>query len=255
MIAVILFLFIGNSCKTLKVKTGLEKKYTIDDIQSKYKPNNGDFKSLSVSRMNINLLESGKEVGLRGNLRIVKDSALLVSLNAGLGIELVRAFLTQENIQVIDRINADYDVMKYSQIRSLVGIDADYQVIEKILLNSFSFSELVTLNDFLLYTDNEHIVIYDKESSFISGFDEARIYFRKQDLLVTKIELFDNFTKHFSSIIYGQFGLFDKEINVPQEIRILVNRGGEVIELVVKYLKVEIDSVKDLKFVVPSRYL
>lgn len=254
-VMIIFFLCFGYSCKTLRDITETRKEFTIEDVQKKFKPNGGEFRSFSVTRMSIVLQENNKETGLRGNIRIIRDSATFVSLNAGLGIELVRAFLTNESIQVIDRINSEYDIMSYSQIRNLVGIDANYKFIENLLLNSFSFYDLVRLKEYDLYTDNEHIVINEKASSLIKGFDEAKIYFRKQDLIVTKIELFDNTTKHFASINYSLFGSFDKGITIPQEIKIFVNRGGETIDLVIKYLKAEINSIKDLNFVVPSRYL
>lgn len=251
----VVVLFFGYSCKTLKIRTETDRDYTIEGISENYIANLGKFQSLSVHRMNVALFNNSNETSLRGSLRLVRDSAILVSLNAGLGIELARAFLTQENIQIIDRINSEYSIMNYSQIINMIGIDADYKVIEKLLLNSFLFSDLLSLKEYSISHDNEYVIVYDKQNVLISGFDEARIFFRRSDFIVKKIDLFNNQNKHFASIEYSDFSTFEKGIIVPIELRIFVNRGGETVELIIGYLKSEINTVKGLTFAVPSRYL
>lgn len=249
------FLFFTYSCKTIKLKTEPGADYSIEEIREKYKANQGNFQSFSASRISVSVSDNDRETNIRGNFRLIRDNAILVSLNAGLGLELVRGYLTEESIQIIDRINSEYSKMNYSQIKGMVGIDADYDLVENLLLNSFSFQDLLTLKDYSISTDNESVIVHDKQSVLINGFDEVKIFFGKGNLIVHKIDLFNNHTKHFSSIEYRDFIQFENGIIIPQEIKIFVNRGPETIELVVRYLKSEINTVRGLNFTVPSRYL
>jgi hypothetical protein len=251
----VVFLFFSYSCKSLQLKTRADKDISMEDIKENYQPNLGDFHSFSASRMSISLLENGMETSIRGNMRLVRDSAILVSLNAGLGLEIVRAFLTPSNMQIINRINSEYSNMKYSDLNNLIGISADFKMVEKLLLNSFSLSELVNFIDYDVSPDNETVIIYDRRNSLINGFDEAKVYFRKNDLLVWKIELFNNQKQYYALIEYSDFSSFDKGVIIPLQVKVFVNREGETMELIVRYLKADINTVKGLTFVVPSRYL
>jgi hypothetical protein len=248
-------LLINFSCKTIQIRTEADVDHSIESLKRNYAANRGEFKSFSVSRMSVTILNNSTETSLRGSLRLVRDSAMIVSLNAGLGLELARAFLTHDNIQIIDRINSDYSKLSYSQIRSILGIDADYLKVEKLLLNSFAFPDLFKLHDYEISADNEYVVLYDKGNRIIEGFDEAKVYFRKKDLLISRMDLFDNQTRHFASIEYTDFYTYEKGVVIPQQIRIFVNRGGETIELLIRYLKAEINSVRGITFTVPPRYL
>lgn len=244
------------SCKSLRpvrIPEGTEFDYM--HVKERYIPNMKTFNSLSVPRLNVELISPDLEIGLRGNMRMVKDSAVFVSLNAGLGIELLRALVEKDQIQIIDRVNSSYEKMSFQQISSLIGLRVDYNSLEKILFNAFEFNELVSSQKVDISERNDFIVIHDIKNNLFEGFNEAKVHFRKNDLLVGRIEVINAVKGHFAYINYADFSDIGDGVKIPLEIEIFVNRSGEIYKLIIRYSKIDLNTVRNINFSVPSRYL
>jgi len=253
--SIIIILSIGTSCRKIipgRVTDKQDVNYEL--IRDNYFPNNSSFRSLSIPRLNADLTSPDLEIGLLGNLRMVKDSAIFVSLNAGLGIEIARALVEKEQIHIIDRINSSHEKMNFQQVHYLIGLTFDYRTIENILFNSFPLGDLISSRDVEISNSKDFIIVYDKESHLIGGFSEAKIYFRASDFLVGRIEIVDSEKGHFAYIDYSNFTDTGNGVIIPHGIEIFVNRSGELNKLSLKYQRVDINTVRSINFSVPVSY-
>ncbi len=253
--SIIIILSIGISCRKIIPRrvTGIHA-VNYELIRDNYSPNSKSFRSVSIPRLNADLINPALEIGLKGNLRMVRDSAIFVSLNAGLGIEVARALVEKELIHVIDRINSSYEKMSFQQIRSLIGLTVDYRTIENILFNNYHLCDLISSRDVEISNSKDFIVVCDKRSHLVEGFSEAKIYFRSSDFLVGRIEIVDSENGHFAYIDYSNFTDTGNGVIIPHEIEIFVNRSGELNKLNLKYQRVDINTVRSINFFVPERY-
>lgn len=251
----VLFL-IANSCKVFRYKGILfEKEFDLEELRANYVASHGNFQSLAIPRVLINFNDNGTEIDLRGSIRIVRDSAILIALNAGFGIELGRGLMTESEIQVIDRINSEYLLLNYEEIRNFIGFNSNFGQVQSLLVNSFDVYEISDCKDIEFNTARNHYIVFCMESLFIEGYDQMRIFFRKSDLIIEKIELLNSINNRFVSIEYTNFNSFPGGIVVPGDISIIVNSPGDRKRLGLRYQRIDINTVTHIQFVVPQRFL
>lgn len=92
-----------------------------------------------TARLNMTLRLPGKELSSRVDLRLARDSALQLSVQPFLGVELFRVELTTDSVRILDRINKRYLVENYADF--LTQIQGP---------NYYNFQALFTNHLFLL---------------------------------------------------------------------------------------------------------
>lgn len=92
------------------------------------------FHTLSA-RMNVNLKTTDKELDSRVDLKVVKDSALQLSIQPILGIEIFRVQLTPDSIKVLDRINKQYVAENYEDLRGQTPIEFNFYNLQALFIN------------------------------------------------------------------------------------------------------------------------
>lgn len=91
------------------------------------------FHTLSA-RMDVDLDLPGQQLGSRVELRMVRDSALQLSVQPLLGIEMFRLLLTTDSVKVIDRMNKRYLAEDYGKLRGQTPIAFNYYNLQALLL-------------------------------------------------------------------------------------------------------------------------
>lgn len=92
------------------------------------------YRTLSA-RLNADLKLPGKEMSSRVELKIVKDSALLLSVQPFLGIEVFRAELTTDSIKILDRLGKRYVAENYENLRGQTPIEFNFYNLQALFTN------------------------------------------------------------------------------------------------------------------------
>lgn len=92
------------------------------------------FHTLSA-RLNADLKLPDKEMSSRIELKIVKDSALQLSVQPFLGIEVFRACLTADSIKILDRLNKRYVAENYENLRGQTPIEFNFYNLQALFTN------------------------------------------------------------------------------------------------------------------------
>lgn len=92
------------------------------------------FRTFSA-RLNADLRLPGKEIGSRIEMKIVKDSALQLSVQPFLGIEVFRACLTTDSIKILDRLNKRYVAENYENLRGQTPIEFNFYNLQALFTN------------------------------------------------------------------------------------------------------------------------
>lgn len=132
LLTIIFFSFWSCSPARKAIREPLKEQgaaYLFDKLQTS-KPR---FQTLSA-RASLAILSNKSDFTMKAQFRIVKDSAIWISLSPLLGIEAVRILLTPDSVKFMDRINNTYFVGKYSFFSEFYQIDFDYDILESILL-------------------------------------------------------------------------------------------------------------------------
>jgi hypothetical protein len=136
----------------------------INEIYTALQKNRIDAKTFSA-KVKVNFEGSdGKKSDFTANIRILKDSAIWVSINALLGIEAFRVLITPDSVKVQNKID------KVVQLRSV-------SYLQEVAHLPFSFREL---QDLILgnpiYFDSTGITSYKKEPSVVSLLNIGHLF-------------------------------------------------------------------------------
>lgn len=135
---------------TGQVATGDTLKM-IQDFRALVQQNFSDFETFS-GKAKVNFTDKeGKTTDVNINIRIKKDSAIWVSLNALLGIEAARVLITPDSVKLINKLDKKIQEQSVSYLQELVNLPLEFKALQDILLGN------------AVYFD-DNVVAYQKEN-------------------------------------------------------------------------------------------
>jgi hypothetical protein len=149
-------LFFNVSCKQKKhiQKTAAEPTVT-DTLYSRCKLDFKSSKTLSNNikanefgfiwlnaKANVETFIDGKEESFDIRVKIKKDSAMLISIQYLLGLEVAKILITKDSVKLVNYIQKNYFVGDFNYINDLLNTDLDFNVLQAVLFgNSAEFYE------------------------------------------------------------------------------------------------------------------
>ncbi|MDF9831341.1 DUF4292 domain-containing protein [Parabacteroides sp. PF5-6] len=92
------------------------------------------FETLSA-RMNAEILIPGKEMSSRVDLKMVRDSAFILSVQPALGIEIFRLFFDQDSVKIIDRMSRRYLAESHVKLKGQMPVGFNYNNLQSLFVN------------------------------------------------------------------------------------------------------------------------
>ena len=123
-------------CKSAKVPGGKEKVNTkeLKEFVASMQEQEPAFLTYS-SRLSVDLQTGDKTMGSRVELKLVKDSALQLSVQPFLGIEVFRMELTPDSVKVMDRMNKRYVAEGYTALKEEWPIDFNFYNLQALFVH------------------------------------------------------------------------------------------------------------------------
>jgi hypothetical protein len=154
-IALIVLIGLLASCRsTKKIQTAISKKDTVvvvnvppaqaknDTIQmiretlQRVDSNRIDFRTYSA-KVNVDYTGSdGKKYDVNANIRMFRDSAIWVSVNAILGIEAMRLFITRDSVRLLDKLNKTYTGRSADYLREVTSLPLDLYTLQDLIIGN-----------------------------------------------------------------------------------------------------------------------
>jgi hypothetical protein len=90
-----------------------------------------------TSKVNIDYRGSdGKNYNLNANLRMQRDSAIWISVNAVLGIEALRVLITKDSVKLIDKLNKTYQAHSISYLQTTTALPLDLPTLQDLIIGN-----------------------------------------------------------------------------------------------------------------------
>lgn len=173
----LLLLFIGllASCRsTKKIQTAIAKKDTVATVNvptnvpkkndtlelinstlSKLNANRINYRTFSA-KVNVDYTGSdGKKYNVNATVRMYKDSAIWIAVNALLGIDVMRLFITKDSVKLLDKLNKTYTARSVDYLQEVTSLP----------LNLYNLQDLIIGNPVFL---DSNIVSYSVNNDQIS---------------------------------------------------------------------------------------
>lgn len=119
----------------ITIKTDTQKiiRTTLQQVAA----NRIDFKTFNA-KINVDYKGSdGKSYDVNANLRMYKDSAIWVSVNALLGIEAMRLFITKDSVKLLVKLDQKtYTARSISYLKEVTSLPLDLYTLQNLLIGN-----------------------------------------------------------------------------------------------------------------------
>ncbi len=217
--------------------------------------------STFTSRLAINYTYDRKQLDFKGQVRIVKDSAIWISFNQDLGIEMVRLLITEDTVKFIDRINKTYFVGDYAFVNDFLSANIDFGILQSLLMgNDFEYYEDAS---FRTAIDNRQYRLSTTgrgklKSNVRNSDDHVRIllqtiWLNPETFKITEIRL-KELTRNSKKLtaVYSDFQSIENQ-KFPTKVDYTIEADVPV-KVTVRHSKMTINQPISMPFTVPEKY-
>lgn len=202
---------------------------------------------------------TGNKTSFDINIRIRKDSAIWVSIVPLLGIEVARALISRDSIQILDRIHKQYISRSINYLEDILHTPVNFEMIQAVLsANYFNCMKNDKLKS--VYEESPYYILSSLNKRQVKRSLEEKDLTKPiiQDFYVDtlyriqKTNVEDNRYNRAMNISYSDFrqtdgGLFPFQSDVKIA-------DVKPISVTIKFSKAEFNNPQSLNFTVPEKY-
>jgi hypothetical protein len=154
-LAFVILIGLLTSCRsTKKIQTAIAKKDTVAVVNVPAGPSRNDTVRMikeTLSRVDSNRIDfrtysakvnvdytggDGKKYNVNANIRMLKDSAIWVSVNAILGIEAMRLFITKDSVKLLDKLNKTFTNRSVDYLREVTSLPLNLYTLQDLIIGN-----------------------------------------------------------------------------------------------------------------------
>jgi hypothetical protein len=180
------------------------------------------------------------------NIRIKKSNKIWVSVTAIAGIEVARALITPDSIQVINRLQGMYLNKPFSYLNAYAGKQVNYNTLEALL----------TGNAVPVFLDNMNGTFNNENgTTTLSGNIQELVYklFLRADLKVSETDLSNASAAQSLKVTNNDYMQIDSYL-MPTQISMNSVVNDKNISINLHYTKIELNKQLEYPFNIPSKY-
>lgn len=237
---IITTLFLMSSCSSEKeVMRSNLRAYNANHLVREINENSFDYESLQT-KLDIKFKDERNSLGLKGQLRMQKDSLIWISLSMKLGIEVARVMVTNDSIKFINRSNRTYLSESLDNVKEMLPIDASMSYIQNILVGNDS--QLKRSDRYKTSIDND---LYKLESSR-DGLLMKQLWIIPETFRISRYEI------NSISLLYDKFDNIDGKI-LPKKIIFETNDSSNI-KIEIDYSEIKTEEKLDFPFNISKKY-
>ena len=226
---------------TVTVKPAKNNEAQLAAIRSRQVSFN-TFSAKAKTRLDID----GDDNDVTLNIRVMRDKKIWVSVAATiLGIEVARALITPDSIQVMNKVQGVYFKKPFTFIHKYSGRQLDYGTLQSLLVGNAMPQLLNDSTEFKAAAPNT------EASGILDGL--AYNLLLGPDLRVTRTSLANAAMQQSLQVTNNEFVQTDNRV-LPSAIDIASVVKKQKIQVNLRYNKVEFDRQLDFPFSIPASY-
>lgn len=259
------------SCKTTKKLghiTARETGATASNQDSALQPDAADFadqvyRKLEQGRIAFNTFSAKIKVDVQqtGNkknelnafLRIKKDSAIWVTVNAMLGIEAFRMLITTDSVKILDKLNKTYRGESIAYFQELTQFPFDYYALQDLLLGNpviLTTNKTDSIQTKASYNSNEALLLFTILNAWSSNdFTISSDYYL---VLTNQLKALAGIEERSCLLSYFNYVKQDNKF-FPTNRKIQLT-GNNWLELHLEFKQYSFNEALTFPFTVPKNY-
>ncbi len=136
-VAFLVLISIQFSCKSV-YELGQKRAYGMSDnkLYKRVVDSSLQYKTLFIKRFSARYKSNKESRTVRGSIKIMKDSMIMIQLNAPAGVfEAVRMLITPDSVKILDRLKKNYIASDFKFLARKLNMDIDFTKFQSILTN------------------------------------------------------------------------------------------------------------------------
>ncbi len=226
------------------------------------KENYNAINSVWIKRVNGSLVHNEVEKKFKGNIRIVKDSVILISIYSSFGIEGLRIMLEHDSIFILNRIRNTYLAEENSRNIHPIGKLLDYSIIQDLLLVNgqgiFNVNDFGSIKTKEIYSNGDLYCLNNNSKNVKRGKDDfpfilSRACFDTKSMLLKRG--FFNFIDENDEveIFYSNYILVN-EVSFIKSLEIIKKSESDSLKIKLIFDKIELNKYLPVRFNKKSKY-
>lgn len=256
----LILLTLNYSCSSVRktIKEPLKEQgtdYLIDNL----KANELDYTNLSA-KFSATLKQDRKETQVTGQIRILRDSIIWVSVSPLLGIEMARLYITTDSIFFINRMESSYFKGSFDNINSIINSSLDYDMLQSFLTgNDFSdydnssFKGGIDNKEYTLITSNRRKIRKDNRNNTTINIPLQHIWLDAETFKINRIMIKESSGQgRKAEAMYKYEKIGDKPVPVSVNFELETKEKKSVVDI--DYSRITIDQQIQYPFSIPEKY-
>ena len=225
-----------------------------------------------MKRFSARYESKGKSQNIKGSIKILRDSIIMVQINAPTGIiEVARMYITPDSVKVLDRLKKKYIVSDFRYLSDKLNMDINFFTLQSILTNEiFQLQALYEkqrpfIRNFKSKViDNKYVFISDKAAKVerklrkdkhrkLHKFNYQRFEIDPSLMKITDVLVREFGEERDISLKYRDFINLDEQ-KFPSELVFKVKDSIQSLSCKLKYNKLVINQELKFPFKVSSKY-
>lgn len=214
------------------------------------------------AKANVESNIDGKEEDFDIKLKIRKDSAILISIQYLLGLQVAKVLITKDSVKMVDYIHKNYFKGDFNYINELLNADLDYEVLQAVLFgNSAEFHDDESKLKPAADRQNCHYLLSTERKRRLRKIQRGDIDLRKalqtltlnpDNFKIIKNEFIDPSTNRMFTANYRNFTQKDS-VYAPYVVDIDIQAEKKA-KLKIEYVRIEKNTPQKLDLNIPEKY-
>jgi hypothetical protein len=214
------------------------------------------------AKANVESVIDQKEESFDIRVSIRKDSAMLVTIQYLLGLQVAKALITRDSVKFVNYIEKTYFVGDFNYINEALHADLDYEVVQAVFVgNSAEFhdddSRLKPVTDriackYLLSTARKKRLRRIQQGSLETRDALQTLTLNPENFKILRNEFYDPTTNRRFTADYSNFAQTDS-VFAPRRVNIDIVAEKKA-SVKIEYVRMEKNSPQKLTLNIPGKY-
>jgi len=260
-IGILSVLLLFSACTTQKnINRKPLKEEGENYLISKMQENESKFTTLK-SRVLLTVVNDGRPIDMKANIRIRQDSAIWVSLTIGIGLEAARILLTKDSVLFINRLDKTFFAGNYDFVNQMINAKVDFDIIQALLTGNdfkwYSYQDLkakVSKSQYQLEsTHRRKLKKYVKSTSDDTQVVYQSMWLNSKNFKIEQIKIKEikNENRKINAE-YSKFEDFNGQL-LPTQYDIKIS-ADKVVEIDATLTRIKLNEFIKFPFNIPSKY-
>jgi len=195
-----------------------------------------------------------QNIGFSGTIRIIKDSAMLITLSPGFGIELGRLLITKDSVKFYNTFQNTYLAEDKTFFETNYGLSLQFETVEAMLTNQiFTYPITNKISDYKFGEDSTdykyNFIVKNSRNEAVTAFKHETFIDKKYYKINSQI-IEDNTNLRYLNIYYSDF-LFMENTLFPEKVNIKIEEKQNH-ELSFDYKKISVNKQFKVRLNIPK---